>query len=92
MISNAVKRKPFYIGKPESLIIDMCLETTGISKHETVIIGDRLYTDILSGIKNGVDTIAVLTGETDTEEISHSDYKPDEVFDSVKEILEKLRK
>lgn len=92
MISNAVKRKPFYIGKPESLIIDMCLETTGISKHETVIIGDRLYTDILSGIKSGVDTIAVLTGETDTEEISHSDYKPDEVFDSVKEILEKLRK
>ena len=47
---------------------------------------------ILSGIKSGVDTIAVLTGETDTEEISHSDYKPDEVFDSVKEILEKLRK
>ena len=70
MITEAVGREPVFLGKPERLIIDICLEISGCSADETVIVGDRLYTDILSGIKSGIDTAAVLTGETDRQEIS----------------------
>lgn len=91
MINEAVKREPVFIGKPESLIADICLENTGLTKEETVIVGDRLYTDILLGVKNGIDTVAVFTGETNAEEISLSHYKPKYVFNSVKELFELIK-
>ncbi len=91
MISEAVKKEPVFIGKPERLIVDMCLEKTGCTKEETVIAGDRLYTDILLGVKNDIDTIAVLTGETSREEIKLSPYKPKYVFNSAKELLEAIK-
>lgn len=91
MINEAVKREPVFIGKPESLIADICLENTGVTKDETVIVGDRLYTDILLGVKNGIDTVAVFTGETNAEEISLSNYKPEYVFNSVKELFELIK-
>jgi HAD superfamily hydrolase (TIGR01450 family) len=90
MISAAVKKEPLFIGKPSVLMADMCLEATGYSKDETIIVGDRLYTDILIGVNAKIDTAAVLTGETDINEISASDYKPTYVFRSVKEFYEKI--
>ncbi len=91
MINEAVKKEPVFIGKPESLIADMCLENTGLSREETLVVGDRLYTDILLGVKNGIDTAAVLTGETDAQEIKLSSYKPDYVFNSVKDLFNAIK-
>lgn len=90
MISAAVKKEPVFIGKPSVLMADMCLEETGYSKDETIIVGDRLYTDILIGVNAKIDTAAVLTGETNSKEIFASDYKPTYIFRSVKEFYEKL--
>ena len=88
MIENATGKRPQYIGKPEATMVDIVREKFGFSVEETVVIGDRLYTDIASGINAGVTSVAVLTGETNIDEIKKSMIKPDYVFKSVKEIVD----
>ena len=86
MYENATGRTPKFIGKPEPTMINFVREKTGYSKEETVVIGDRLYTDIASGLNADVTTICVLTGEATVEEILNGSTKPSYTFDSVKDI------
>ena len=60
----------------------------GFTKDETIVIGDRLYTDILSGINAGVETALVLTGEATRKDAEESSYKPDYIFPTVRELHE----
>lgn len=90
MIGNAVKKKPVYIGKPNKTIVEMCLEQTGFTKEETLVIGDRLYTDIACGINAGVDTAVVLTGEATKEDIKYTEFKPTYEFNSIKELYKEI--
>lgn len=87
MYENATGRRPIFIGKPEPTMINFVREKYGYSKEETVVIGDRMYTDIASGINAGVDTICVLSGEATVDDILTGDVKPTYTFDSVKDIL-----
>lgn len=86
MLENATGRKPVYIGKPEPAMIDIVREKFHMSAEETVVIGDRLYTDIASGINAKVDTVCVLSGEATCRDIQESAVKPDFVFRDVGEI------
>lgn len=86
MIKNATGKEPLYIGKPESTMVDIVREKWGYSKEETVVIGDRLYTDIASGLNAGVTAICVLTGEATVNDILQADNKPTFTLQSVKEI------
>jgi HAD superfamily hydrolase (TIGR01457 family) len=88
MLENATKRKPIFIGKPDPAIIDMIIERTGYAKEETVLVGDRLYTDIKCGINAGIDTILVLSGETKLADVAVSSDKPTLVVEDVAAILE----
>ncbi|AQR96647.1 HAD-IIA family hydrolase [Clostridium saccharoperbutylacetonicum] len=90
MIGNAVKREPIYIGKPNKAIVEMCLKQTGYSKEETLVIGDRLYTDIACGINGGVDTAVLFTGEAKKEDLADTEFKPTYSFESIKELYEEL--
>lgn len=86
LLSYAVGREPKFLGKPYAEILDFCLESKNVSKDETVIIGDRLYTDIACGFNNGCDTILVLTGEAKREDVETTEFKPTLVLDSVKDM------
>lgn len=86
MIAHAVKKEPYYIGKPRPDMVDMSVAQSHFTKEETLVVGDRLYTDILSGVNAGVKTALVLTGEASREDAQKSSYKPDYIFDSVKEL------
>ncbi len=92
MLYNVSKRRPIVIGKPESLMPILAMEKTGYTKEETVVIGDRIYTDIKSGINAGATTILVLSGETTKEILEASKDKPTYVMESAKEILDILNK
>lgn len=83
MLENATGRKPVYIGKPEPAMINIVREKFHMSAEETVVIGDRLYTDIASGVNAKVDTICVLSGEADCRDIEESEVKPTFVFEDV---------
>ncbi|MBU1145546.1 MAG: HAD-IIA family hydrolase, partial [Firmicutes bacterium] len=91
IIKNATKKTPFFIGKPNPMMIDYAIKQSLFSKEETVLIGDRLYTDIASGKNANVTTICVLSGEATLKDIKESIVKPDFVYQSVKEILTSLK-
>ena len=91
MIRNATGKYPFFIGKPERTMIDIVREKYHMGREDTVVIGDRLYTDIASGINAGVTTICVLSGEATLEDIGRADTKPSFVFENVREIWKALR-
>lgn len=92
MLYNVSKRRPIFIGKPSSLMPELAMEKTGYTKEETVVIGDRIYTDIKSGLNAGATTILVLSGETTREILEASEDKPHYVMESAKELLEILKK
>ncbi len=92
MLYNVSGRRPVVIGKPEALMPQLAMEKAGCSKEETAVIGDRIYTDIKSGINAGTVTILVMSGETTEEILEASVDKPDFVLRSGREILEILKK
>lgn len=91
MLTNATGKTPVYIGKPERTMVDSIRKKLGYSEAETVVIGDRLYTDIASGINAHVTAVAVLTGETTVREIMKSPMKPAFTFESVRDIYRILK-
>ena len=86
MIKNATKKEPTYIGKPEPTMVNIVREKFSASPEETVVIGDRLYTDIATGLNAGVTSICVLTGEATVKDIEMGDIKPTFTFKNVREI------
>lgn len=92
MIECATRRTPIFIGKPEPTMINYSIKKFDYLKDETVVIGDRLYTDIASGLNAEVSTICVLTGEATIEEIQKSKIKPTFVLNSVKDIYDILKR
>lgn len=90
MIFRATGKRPIFIGKPEALMPELAMERIGCPKERTAVVGDRIYTDIKSGLNAGTVSILVMSGET-TEEILHaSEDKPDLVLADGGEILKAL--
>lgn len=85
MLYNATKRRPQFIGKPQPEMINLAVEKSGFAKEETVILGDRLYTDIASGYNAGVSTVFVLSGEGTLDDVEKSEIKPDYIFGNINE-------
>jgi ribonucleotide monophosphatase NagD (HAD superfamily) len=92
MLYNVSGRRPLVIGKPEPLMPLLAMDKWGYTKEETVVIGDRIYTDIKSGLNAGVTTILVMSGETTYEILEKSSEKPHYVMESAREILVALEK
>ena len=88
---NATGKRPIFIGKPEPLMPLLAMEKAGYKKEQTAVIGDRIYTDVKSGVNAGVISILVMSGETTYEILEASDTKPDMVLSSAKEILMALK-
>jgi HAD superfamily hydrolase (TIGR01450 family) len=90
MIFNATGKRPVVIGKPSALMPQLAIEKLGVSKEETCVVGDRIYTDIKSGLNAGTVTILVLSGETTREILAASPDKPHMVLQDCGELLAAL--
>lgn len=90
MLKNATGKEPFFIGKPEPIMVNCVLKKLNCKREDAVIVGDRLYTDIKTGANAQVDTICVLSGEASMEDILQGEVEPIYIFKSVKEIYEGL--
>ncbi|MCM3693208.1 HAD-IIA family hydrolase [Neobacillus niacini] len=90
MLATATGRQPTFIGKPNPLMVELAIKNSDFSKDETIVLGDRLYTDIACGINAGVTTGVVLTGETKIGDLDNTNYKPDFVFENIKEVYNNL--
>lgn len=84
MLTATTDKIPLYLGKPSRLVVDLCRERFGFSKEETLVVGDRLYTDIACGINGEVDTCVLFTGEAKPEDMKNTEYPADYEFENVK--------
>lgn len=80
-------RRPVFIGKPKPEMIFYAMKNAGVNADETLVIGDRLYTDIASGVNAGVHTLLVLSGEAKREDIGTDGVYPEFVMDDCSELL-----
>lgn len=81
---------PKYLGKPFKETVDMVLVRTGEKRERVAFVGDRLYTDVATGVNHGAKGILVLSGETKIEDLESSQVKPDGVYESLGEMKELL--
>lgn len=89
-ITLSTGKEPKYVGKPFTETVDMILDATGYKREEVAFVGDRIYTDVATGVNNGAMGLLVLTGETKLEDVPSSKVKPDAIFESLEEMGEKL--
>ncbi len=82
--------EPEFMGKPFDKTVDMIVKRTNYKKEEIAFVGDRLYTDVATGVSNGCTGILVLTGEAKLSDVETSEIKPDYIFTSLKELGEAL--
>ena len=85
-IEMATGKQAYFCGKPNPLMMRTGLRILGVHSDEAAIIGDRMDTDIVAGIESGLDTVLVLSGVTDREEIKKFPYRPRLVLGGVGEI------
>jgi len=86
LIEKATGKSPFFVGKPNPLMMRTALNHLGVHSEETVMIGDRMDTDVVAGVNAGMRTILVMTGVTQREDIGAFPYQPTEIRDSIAEI------
>ena len=92
MLYRSTGKRPHFIGKPRPEMLTLAMEKFGYSKEETVMIGDRVYTDIAAGYNAGVDTIFVLSGEGTVKDAEASDTKPTYIIENIREVYNIIKK
>jgi len=87
LITKATGKDPYVVGKPNPMMFRSAMNKIGAHSENTGMIGDRMDTDIVAGIEAGLHTILVLTGISDRAEIDRFPFRPDEIIDSVADLL-----
>lgn len=86
LITAATGVKPYFIGKPNPLMMRTALRTLNAHSEDSIMIGDRMDTDIVSGIESGLRTILVLTGVTSREHVERFPYRPTWIRESIADV------
>jgi NagD protein len=86
-IELATDRKAYFIGKPNPLIMRHAIKKIQCRREDTLIIGDRMDTDVIAGIESEIETVLVLTGITAKEDLVEYPYRPDNILDCVADII-----
>jgi NagD protein len=90
LISKATNVEPYFVGKPNPMMMRSALNTIGAHSETTAMIGDRMDTDVLCGLEAGLETILVLSGISNRHEIDRFPYKPSRVVDSVADLIDEI--
>lgn len=90
LISRATGVEPYYVGKPNPLMMREGLNSLGAHSESTVMVGDRMDTDVVAGIEAGLETILVLSGVTSAEQVDRFPYRPSRVVGSVADLVDEL--
>jgi len=86
LLEKTTGKTPFFVGKPNPLMMRYALNFLGVHSTNTVMIGDRMDTDIVSGIMSGLETILVLTGVSKREDVLNFPYRPTQIVESIKDV------
>ena len=87
LITKATGREPYIVGKPNPMMFRSAMRRIGAHSESTGMIGDRMDTDVVAGIEAGLHTVLVLTGISDQAEIERYPFRPNEILNSVADLL-----
>ena len=90
LISRATGIAPYFIGKPNPLMIRSALNAIDAHSENTAMIGDRMDTDIVAGLEAGLETVLVLTGVTTRDDTERHPYRPSRIVESIAELIDDL--
>lgn len=91
LITRATGVEPYFVGKPNPLMMRSALRRIDAHSEHTVMIGDRMDTDIVSGLEAGLRTILVLTGSTQADQVERFPFRPTRVCDSIADVVPLVR-
>ncbi|MGI8867390.1 MAG: HAD-IIA family hydrolase [Mycobacteriales bacterium] len=90
MITKATGVAPYFVGKPNPLMMRSALNAVEGHSESTVMIGDRMDTDVVAGLEAGLETVLVLTGVTRRDEIERFPFRPSRVVDSIADLIDEI--
>jgi NagD protein len=90
LISRATGKDPYYVGKPNPLMMRSALNAIDAHSETTAMIGDRMDTDVVSGLEAGLETILVLSGVATVEAAERFPFRPSRIVDSVAVLADEL--
>ncbi|HEX6673456.1 MAG TPA: HAD-IIA family hydrolase [Actinomycetes bacterium] len=90
LVTAATGIKPYFVGKPNPLMVRSALNRIGAHSESTVMIGDRMDTDVVAGLEAGLETVLVLTGVTRADQVERFPFRPSRVVGSIADLLEDL--
>jgi 5'-nucleotidase len=90
LISRATGVEPYFVGKPNPLMMRSALNAIDAHSETAAMIGDRMDTDVVSGLEAGMETILVLTGLTTGEDAERHPYRPSRIIDSIADLIPEL--
>jgi NagD protein len=88
LITKATGKEPYIVGKPNPMMFRSAMRKIGAHSESTGMIGDRMDTDVVAGIEAGLHTVLVLTGIADQTEIEKYPFRPNEILNSVADLLD----
>lgn len=88
LISKASGRTPYFVGKPNPMMFRSALNRIEAHSETTVMVGDRMDTDVVAGIEAGLETILVLTGSTSAEDVDRYPFRPARILPSIAEAID----
>jgi NagD protein len=88
LITRATGKDPYFVGKPNPMMFRSAMNRIDAHSESTMMVGDRMDTDVVAGIEAGLDTILVLTGSTRREEIARFPFRPGRVLDSIADAVD----
>ena len=84
------RQSPYYVGKPNPLMMRTALNTIRAHSETTAMIGDSMRTDIVAGLEAGLETILVLTGVTSRAEVDRFPHRPSRIVDSIADLIPEI--
>ena len=87
LITRATGREPYYVGKPNPLMMRTAMRRMGAHSEDSLMIGDRMDTDVISGMEAGMHTILVLSGISTAASVELYPYRPTLVIESVADLV-----
>lgn len=88
LIEKATGRQPYFVGKPNSFMMRSALDRLGVSAADTILVGDRMDTDVVAGLESGLKTALVLTGVTTRADMERFPFRPDHVIERLADLDE----
>ena len=88
LITKATGKDPYFVGKPNPLMMRAGLNAIGAHSETSAMIGDRMDTDVLAGLEAGMETFLVLTGVTRPDEVDRHPFRPSRVVDSIADLVD----